>query len=260
MPFFYTNIGDNMIIYIDIIIILNIFIDFILLLFENILLKRNGKLSRIILASIIGGLSTIILFYIKDNTILLTLKFIISILMVITAFKYKNFYYFKDNIIWLYILSIILGGSLYLFHNNNNLLLNTKNLKINIIILILLSPILLYKYVKISKKYKITYSNYYETIIYYDDITLKETGFLDTGNNLTDPYLNRPIILINKELITKKVNTFLVPYHTVNNNGLLEVFKPEKIIVNKKTIKNVLIGLTDVNIRGIKLILNKEAL
>lgn len=255
----------KMVIYVDLIIILNIFIDFILLLFENYLLKRNGKLYRIILAAIVSGVSTILLFYIKNNTILLGYKLLISILMVIIAFKYQNFYYFKDNIIWLYILSIVLGGALYFLGNqinlsNNNILFASRGLKVNIIFLLFLAPILLYRYVKISRKYKITYSNYYDTVIYYDDVILKGTGFLDTGNNLKDPYLNRPIVLINKELITKKVNTFLVPYHTVNNDGLLEVFKPEKIIVNKTTVKNVLVGLTDVNINGIKIILNKEAL
>ena len=140
------------------------------------------------------------------------------------------------------------------------MLFTNDGLKLNILILLLLTPLFLYKYVNSFKKYNITYSNYYETIIYYDDLCIKATGFLDTGNNLKDPFFGRPIVLINKELIKNNVNTFLVPYQTVNNKGLLEVFKPKKICVNNKTIKNVLIGLSDVNINGIKIILNKEAL
>ena len=79
------------------------------------------------------------------------------------------------------------------------------------------------------------------------DEIINEVGFLDTGNNLKDPFFNRPIILVNKELIKKKINTFLIPYYTVNNHSLLEVFKPNKIVINNKIIKNVLIGISDVN-------------
>ena len=41
---------------------------------------------------------------------------------------------------------------------------------------------------------------------------------------------------------------------------LLEVFYPQKILVNNKKTKKALIGLSDVNINGIKIILNKEIL
>lgn len=38
------------------------------------------------------------------------------------------------------------------------------------------------------------------------------------------------------------------------------MFKPKKIVVNNKGIRNALIGLSDVNIDGVKIILNKEAI
>lgn len=254
-----------MIIYVDLIIIINMIIDFVLLMAVSLLLKRKVKIFKIVLGSFAGSLSTILLFYIDSNTLLLIYKLFISVLMVIITFKYQSFSYFKDNLVWLYILSIILGGSFYLIDNqwtmvNDNYIFSSNGLKINLIILIILTPAILYKYLKSQQKFKTTYSNYYDISIYYDDIVLNGTGFLDTGNNLKDPYFNRPIILVNKNLIKHKVKTFLVPYHTVNNEGLLEVFKPKKIVVNNKGIRNALIGLSDVNIDGVKIILNKEAI
>ena len=254
-----------MIIYIDLLIIMNFLIDLILLMATDILLKRNASFKRIILAALFGSLSILLLLYINNNIHLLIYKLVISIFMVNIAFKYESFKYFKDNLFWLYVISIVLGGSIYLLSDqislsNKGLVFEGNGLKINLILLIIIGPFIIYKYLKKSKNYQITYSNYYSIIIYYDDISLKGTGFLDTGNNLKDPYFNRPIILVNKALIKHPVNTFLVPYYTVNNNDLLEVFKPKKIIINNKTIKKVLIGLSDVNIDGIKIILNKEAL
>ncbi len=254
-----------MIIYIDLIIIINMIIDFVLLMGVNLLLKRNVKIYKIIIGALLGSLSTIILFYIDNNTLLLIYKLFTSVIMVIVTFKYQSFSYFKDNLVWLYILSIILGGSFYLINDhytmsNSNYAFSANGLKINLIILVALTPLILYKYLKSQQNFKTTYSNYYHISIYYDDVVLNGTGFLDTGNNLKDPYFNRPIILVNKSLIKHRVKTFLVPYHTVNNEGLLEVFKPKKIVVDKKGIRNVLIGLSDVNIDGVKIILNKEAL
>lgn len=254
-----------MIIYIDIIIIINIIIDFLLLKSIDLLLKRNTKLIRIIIASIIGGVSTILLFKINNNYLLFLYKLLISIAMIIISFKYECFSYFKDNLIWLYIVSIILGGTLYMIKDhltlsNYALAFSSNGLIINIYVFLFISPIILYRYLKINKKQKIVYSNYYDINIYYNDIKLSGTGFLDTGNNLKDPYLNRPIILVNKSLIKDNINTFIIPYKAVNTSGLLEVFKPKKIHINNKDIKNVLIGLSDINFNGIKIILNKEAL
>ena len=255
-----------MTIYIDIILIINFIIDLLLLLSVSFLLKRRASLTRIIISSSIGSLSTLLLFVIHNNFLLLIYKLLTSIIMIIITFKYNNFHYFKDNLIYLYIISIVLGGTIYLINNqissiNNGLIFTSNNLKINLFLLIIITPIIIYKYLKTTKNYQITYSNYYDIDIYYNDLCIKGTAFLDTGNNLKDPYFKRPIILINKELINEPVKTFVVPYSVVNNQkGLLEVFSPKKIIVNNKKCKKTLLGLSDININGIKIILNKEAL
>lgn len=255
-----------MTIYIDIILLINFIIDLLLLLSVSFLLKRRASITRIIISSSIGSLSTLLLFVIHNNFLLLIYKLLISIIMIIIIFKYNNFHYFKDNLIYLYIISIILGGTIYLINNqissiNNGLIFTSNNLKINLFLLIIITPIIIYKYLKTTKNYQITYSNYYDIDIYYNDLCIKGTAFLDTGNNLKDPYFKRPIILINKELINEPVKTFLVPYSVVNNQkGLLEVFSPKKIIINNKKCKKTLLGLSDVNINGIKIILNKEVL
>ena len=143
---------------------------------------------------------------------------------------------------------------------NKGMSFEDNGLRINLILLILITPFIIYKYIKYQKNLSFDYSNYYDVDIYYKDIIIKETGFLDTGNKLKDPYFGRPIILVNKELITFETKTFFVPYKALGKDGLLEVFKPEKILINKKRKSKVLIGLSDININGVKIILNREAI
>ncbi len=254
-----------MIIYVDLLILINFFIDMLILIGTSVLLKRKTSFIRIIIGAFIGSISCLLLFYIHDNITLLVYKLLISMLMIIISFKYNSFRYFKDNLIWLYIISIVLGGSIYLVNDNislknNALVFNKNGMEINLILLLVLSPFIIYKYITQNRRREIVYSNYYDISIYYDNEVINDIGFLDTGNNLKDPFFSRPIILINKSLMRKKVNTFLIPFYTVNNHDLLEVFKPKKVIVNNRIIKRVLIGITDVNIDGIKIILNKEVL
>lgn len=254
-----------MTIYIDLIILINFIIDFILLLSTAKLLKRNFKIKNILLSSLIGSTSTILLFIITNQFQITLYKLLTSIIMILITFKYNNFNYFKDNLIYLYILSITLGGTIYLLSNtitlnHNGLLFTPNGLKINIYILLIISPIILYKYITKQQHLTTEYQNYYNVEIHYNNKIIKETGFLDTGNNLKDPYFHKPIILINQTLIKDHIKTFLVPYYTINNKDLLEVFTPQKILINNHKTKPTLIGLTDVNINGIKIILNKESI
>ncbi len=253
------------VIYIDLIIFINFIIDLLLLISVDMLLKRKAKFKNLIISSLVGSVSTLSLFYFKDSYILLLFKLTISILMILIAFNYESFKYFKDNLIWFYVTGIILAGTIYLFNNqialvNSGLVFSKNGFKINLIMLITISPIIIYKYINLQKTFKNDYLDLYDVEIYYEGYKLIGTGFLDTGNKLKDPYFGRPVILVNETLITKKVKYFLMPYHTVNNEALLKVFKPEKVKINKKTIKRVLVGLTDVNLDGVKIILHKEAI
>ena len=62
MLFFYNIIGDYVKVYLDLIMIINFFIDFLLLLGVSIILKRKVKINRIILSAFIGGISILFLF------------------------------------------------------------------------------------------------------------------------------------------------------------------------------------------------------
>lgn len=156
----------------------------------------------------------------------------------------------------MYILSVLLGGIIYLFNVKV-----TTNTFITYLIIIVISIEVIILYIKEIKGMRNIYNNYYKVDIYFKDKEkISLTGFVDTGNNLYDPYKKRPIILISNKY--KREDRFiLVPYHTVNGEGLLKCIKPDIIFIEGIGYKgNVLISFSDSPklIDGVDVILHKD--
>lgn len=254
--------------YVDLIVLLNFFLDFLLLLSVSLILKRNAKLIRLLIGALVGGLSIVALFISFNSFTLFVFKVFISILMILISFGFKDIKYTFNNFIYLYLVSIILGGFLYYINDefsykNTGLIFFHNGFSINWILIIFSTPIILILYVKQSRKLKEEYSKKYEVdITFLNGKTSRLTGFLDTGNNLTDPYKKRPIIIINKEIL-KGYNPrcILVPCITVNKESMLNCFRIKKIVINGKIIEDeVLVGISDnnFNIDGVDLLLHKK--
>ncbi len=255
-------------IYVDSIIFLNFFLDFILLLSVSLILKRNVSIKRVILGAILGGISIIFLFLNLNSLSLFIFKLLISFLMVLATFSYKNIKYTFNNIIYLYLLSMILGGFLYYINNelsykNIGLIFFHNKAGINLFIVLILSPIIITIYVIQTRKLKEEYSKKYEvTITFLNNKKVKLTGFLDTGNNLYDPYKKRPIIIIDKSILKDYNPKFImVPCVTIKNESLIKCFKIKEIVINGKLIQEeCLVGISDnkFEIDGVDLLLHKK--
>ena len=237
--------------YIDIIFILNFSFDFILLFLVSYFLKRRTKIFRILLGSLFGSLTIFLLFFRLSSISLFLIKVLISIFMILITFGYKDVNYFKKNFLYLYIISIVLGGMIYfleitLSYKNSGLVFFKNNLSINFITLILIGPILTYLYLKEMKNYKNEYSLIHKVEVEIDKKIYTYNAYLDTGNKLKDPYKKRPIILIYDNKIKFDYETsILVPYKTLENEGVVKCKKVDFIkIDNKKINTNILIGLS----------------
>ena len=236
-------------IYLDLVILVNFFFDFIILYGTKTILKETIKFYRLVLGGLIGSFSIIILFIPLNNITLFLIKLSISILIIIITFGKRNFF---KNIVYFYLISIILGGTLYLLdityvYKNKGLIFFNNGLSINFILILTLSPIIIYLYIKEHKNYNTNYSNIYTTEIIIKNKVYKLKSILDTGNKLKDPYTKRNIILINNN-IKIDINKFIyVPYIALNTKGIIKCIKPDKVIINDKIIKKCLIGLSKDN-------------
>ena len=168
-------------------------------------------------------------------------------MVLITFGKYKFF----NRLFQLYVVSIFLGGSIYLINDSlgykvSSFLFINNGYSINLIILLIISPIIIYLYVKEFVSLKKKLNTTYNVTIKINNKKIKLEGFLDTGNKLIDPYFHRPIILLSKKYIDLRGEKIIyVPFSSLNNNGLLKCIIPEYILIDNKKYNNILIGISE---------------
>ena len=247
--------------YLDLIFLVNLWFDFLLLLSVTILLKRNIKFKRIIFGSLVGSLTIFILFFNLNNITLFLFKITISLIMMLVTFSFKNIKYTLTNLGYFYLVSIILGGGMYLLcdsfsYSSHGLMLYKNGMSFNYLVLLILSPVIIFCYIRETKKLKNSYSNYHKVDIVINRKTYHLNGYLDTGNNLYDPYKRRGVILVNIELDYKN-NFIYVPYSSLNHEGVVKCLKPKKVLIDGIEFKDYLVGLSDnkFKIEGIDCIL-----
>ena len=249
-----------MTVYIDGLLFLNFYLDFLLLLTVVVILKRNVKLFRIILGSFLGSLTILVLFFEIGSLELFFIKIYLSFIMCIVCFGYHNLKSFLINVGCFYMVSILLGGFLYFLnitfsYNNNGLVFFNNGISVNALFLILVSPIILYFYIKQMKMFKSKVVCFFKTNIYVGKKVLNLNGYLDTGNTLS--YKNRPVILTNidNNFRNKKI---YIPYIVIGGSGVLECIKVRKVeVIGIGVFENVYLGFSkDFKLAGADVLLN----
>lgn len=240
-----------MIIYVDLVFCLNIVLDFILLMSVSVVLKRNIKIKRIIFGSLLGGVTTLVLFINVNSLFLFLIKIFLGFLMTIVTFGYHSFKYTLNNFFYLSTISFSVGGVLYLFIDQKIY---------NYFLLLLLFSIVCYLYIKQFKQNESNYTNYYRVKISLKNKEYYLTGYLDTGNKLYDNYKHRPVILIDLKIQYDLQDIIYVSYVSLNAERIIKCLRPEKIIIGNKEFKNYLIGLSDkkFKIDGVNCILHSK--
>ncbi len=233
-------------VYLDLVIVINFVYDFLILSSTSILLKRNAPFFRIFISSLLGLISIITLFVPIDKTLLMVFKILLSVLMVYISFGKNNFF---ENIFYFYVITIILGGTSYLLGGDKTI--------INVILMALISPIIIFLYIKSIREYKAKISSMHDVIIIDGENTYKLNGYLDTGNKLIDPITKYPVIMVSKDLRIESNKIFYVPYNVVNSSSILKCVKVDRVLIDNKLVK-VLLGLCDNDIfnKGVSCILN----
>lgn len=209
--------------------------DFLLLFMTKIIQKNILNIKRVLLASVVGGASTLILFMKISIPLFLFFEILLSILIVLIAFGCKKII---KNIVYFYLNAILLGGLIFALNNICSL-----SYKGNFLILLIITPLIVLFYKHQIKSLKTNYNLHYQVRIKVNNKTINLNSFFDTGNNLVDPYFNRPVILINESLIESD-KYFYIPYSTITENGIIKAIAVDEFeILGLKTINKVVIGL-----------------
>lgn len=210
-----------MTVYLDVILIENLCMNYIILFATGYIMKLKIKQFQIIISSLIGGIYAITAYMniIPVYSKLIT-KIILSISMVYIAYYPKNIKLCLKELLLFYLVSFVFGGCafalLYIIKPQDILMKNgvyigTYPIKVAIIGA-LLGFILTYLAFKLIKNRITKKSVFYEIIIFFKGKTVEATAMLDTGNLLKDPISQMPVILIQKSKLSQ-----IIPRNILEN-------------------------------------------
>lgn len=217
-------------IYTESIFLLNFLLDYMILYGTKRLLKKKTTNKRILLGSLLGSITTIFLYIKISSYQLVGIKIILSLLMNLISFGRKNLI---ETTFYFYLLSIIIGGTIYLFPIK-------LSFYQNIIYLLIFTRIILKIFLRIWKKEKSKQRKTYHVEITINRKTYTFEGFMDTGNQIKSPISHKSVILV--ELDFPEEKCFYIPYKALNTEGIIEVMKPDKVKINEQVVKSCLIG------------------
>jgi len=210
----------NVTIYIDIILLENIGMNYILLMATAILLKKETKIIRTLISSLIGAIYAIISYAnilpIYSNIIS---KVVLSIAMVYVALKPYNAKALLKSIILFYFVSFVFGGCafalLYIVRPEqifmkNGVYIGTYPIKIAILAGVIGIPLL--QIVARLIKNKLSHHRIYEITMHLYQKTKTVKALLDTGNLLKEPITGIPVMVVEKRALEN-----FIPESILNN-------------------------------------------
>lgn len=240
------------VIYIDVLIILNIYVTFFLIKATCIFLHKKIRNLRLISGALFGGFCSLFIFLPELPFFFsIIIKIVFGLIIVLISFGFLNRYeYLKNSAIFI-IINLLFAGfmlvvwlftaPLGMFYNNGFVYFDISFSVITV------STVLAYGIIKLLRYFldtKISSDKTYNIVIRYNQKEITISAFADTGNNLTDFFTGLPVVVCDSNVcndiipaefdfdnISNIKGVRFLPFSTVGSSGLLPVFRPESIII-----------------------------
>lgn len=215
-----------MVIYGDILFILNMIIDYLLLGLTAVVAKRDLGLLRRIIASLMGGLSSFYIFVESENIVIdLLFRLTVAIIMILTVFGFKNIRILIKSLFIYYSFSVFLSGVSILLSNvikTNVIEINNTYFYIGISpIILIISSVIFYVCLVLFFRIKKGSDGATEclvTLFYkYNSICLK--GLIDSGNSICDLMSDSKIFISSEKTIKILTGTDIESYFLMSENA-----------------------------------------
>lgn len=199
-----------MTIYVDVVLIENLIMNYIILLTTGLILKIKIKHIRLIAASLLGAVYSIVAYAgVLEIYSSFLLKIVLSVIIVYMAYNPQNIKKLWKNILIFYLTSFVFGGVAFsliyvikpqnIFMKNGLFLgtypLKTVTLGAIVAFIIILASFKIVKN-KISKK-----DMFCDIEIKINNKEIKTKTMIDTGNMLKEPITNTPVIVVEHTLL-----------------------------------------------------------
>lgn len=199
-----------MTIYIDVVLMENLIMNFIILLATGIVLKEKIKVIRFLLASLLGAIYSVVSYLsILEIYTSMILKVILSIVMIYIAFNPQTIKKMWKDILLFYLTSFVFGGAAFAFIYivkpqdilmKNGLFLGTYPLKTIVLGAIIAFIVIMTAFTVV--KSKITKKDMFcEIEIEINGKKIDTIAMIDTGNLLKEPITNTPVIVVEHTLL-----------------------------------------------------------
>lgn len=265
-------------IYVDVLVAVNFFINYFLLLASAKFLTVPVKRGRLAAASGLGALFSLSILLPEIPAVLsLLIKLAMSSAIVLSAFGYGGVKRFIRNTAAFYIINFGFAGlmlALWYFFAPQGLMIRNSVVYLNIspVLLILLSVVC---YFIISLVNRITGRQmpkelFCRIVVSCSGAACDCTAKIDTGNSLREPFSNDPVVIVNEDVIGKAVppekslNFRMIPFDVVSGGGVLKAFRPDRLTIyyGKQTIQvsNVYIAVSKTRLGGCDALMNPDLL
>lgn len=233
------------IVYADVLIVINILLNYLLLRADAALTSSSFKTWRLFISSLLGGLFSLVIFIENLSYILnIIIKIFILSIMVLTAFEIRSVKTFLKHFFAFTASNFIFGGiflAINILFLPNSTLYNNGIIYFDIDILSLtIVSIICYcilNLINLHIKNKTPQKSIYDIKIIYNEKAVQGKALFDSGNTLCDCFSGKPVIIVEKNFIKKltennieSLNNFrLIPFSTIGGNGTLPSFLADSV-------------------------------
>ena len=255
------------IIYIDILIIVNLFINYFILLATAKFFCIKWKTSRLILGEILGGIySLYILVPELPIFISLLIKLFMSLTIIGATFGFKKPIPFFKILLYFYSINFLFSGimmALWIMFKPNGMQTNNGIVYFNISpIVLIIFTIISYMIIEIINRTinrRKLENKLLRLKIIFKNNQIKVTAKIDTGNLLKEPFSGLPVIVAKetsiKPLLSENtynqiknfiknestdildMNIRMIPFRTISEESVLPAFKPDFIKINESEVQ-----------------------
>ena len=199
-----------MTIYLDMIFIENMIINFLIIYSTSKILKIKANLARAFIASFLAAIYSIMYYIAKINLYSnFIIKILLSILIIYVSFNAKNFKTLIKQIIIFYLVTFVFaGGTLGIIYMVNSgkitirdgVLVGNYTIK-TVFIGIIIGFIIITTGFKIAKTKISNKDLICNILVYLNGIKIKTKAIIDTGNFLKEPITNIPVAVVEHTLL-----------------------------------------------------------
>ncbi len=260
-------------IYVDVLICVNIFINYFLLLSVSKILNLTLIRKKLILSALVGAIYSLIILLPPVSWILsLFIKLVMSASIVILAFRWISLKLFLKTFLTFYGVNFLFGGIIFFiwyFVTPNRIFINNDMIYLNLsplfLVLATFASYLAIRLIhKIVGRQDILAQTNCDVLIEFEGKSIILKAKVDTGNTLKEPFSGLPVIVaqcqfvetilpaqLKEYLCVRSANSEpkvmqshslpwltgfrLIPFKTISGDGLLPAFKATRIKVLSKT-------------------------